>query len=82
MQDFRCSKCGKKLARLEGTGAVEIKCPRCGTVNSQRGVETRTSASGKVLGGSPSKAIADLEPADTLEEEVRRAMAMHMNLHV
>ncbi|MBF0310255.1 MAG: hypothetical protein HQL56_12080 [Magnetococcales bacterium] len=43
---------------------------------------TKGALSGKVLGGSPSNATADLEPAETLEEEVRRAMAMHMNLHV
>jgi len=31
MKDFRCSKCGKLLGKIEGK--AEIKCPRCGEIN-------------------------------------------------
>lgn len=31
MKEFRCEKCGKLLAMVEG--AAEIKCPRCKTLN-------------------------------------------------
>jgi len=33
MQDFRCTKCNKKLAEYKGNGILSIKCPRCGTLN-------------------------------------------------
>ena len=52
--EFRCSKCGKMLARTDGN--TEIKCPRCGAVNALEsetgkvrfvdGMEGRTTASG------------------------------------
>jgi len=29
MKDFRCQQCNRLLARVEGVGKVEIKCPRC-----------------------------------------------------
>jgi len=29
--EFRCEKCGKKLAMVRGT--AEIKCPRCKKLN-------------------------------------------------
>jgi len=30
--EFRCKKCGKLLAKIEG-GKAEILCPRCKTIN-------------------------------------------------
>ncbi|WP_284321170.1 Com family DNA-binding transcriptional regulator [Dyella acidisoli] len=38
MQDVRCSRCAKLLARARHFDAIEIKCPRCGTFNSLRAV--------------------------------------------
>ncbi|MBF0093372.1 MAG: Com family DNA-binding transcriptional regulator [Alphaproteobacteria bacterium] len=35
MESIRCGKCRNLLARAEGC-AVEIKCPRCGTLNHVR----------------------------------------------
>lgn len=32
MKEFRCEKCGKLLAKIEGK--AEIKCPRCKTINT------------------------------------------------
>jgi phage FluMu protein Com len=29
MKDFRCQNCNRLLARVDGMGKVEIKCPRC-----------------------------------------------------
>ena len=33
MNDFRCKQCNRLLARVEGNPRVEIKCPRCKTMN-------------------------------------------------
>lgn len=33
MNDFRCKQCNRLLARVEGETRVEIKCPRCKTMN-------------------------------------------------
>ncbi|WP_414647770.1 Com family DNA-binding transcriptional regulator [Dyella sp.] len=38
MQDVRCSRCAKLLARARRFDAIEIKCPRCGTFNVLRAV--------------------------------------------
>ncbi|MCD6663521.1 MAG: Com family DNA-binding transcriptional regulator [Comamonas sp.] len=40
MQDVKCGRCSKLLARAEGT--VEIKCPRCGCLNHWRAIEPQT----------------------------------------
>lgn len=34
MNDFRCRKCNKLLCRYRECLELEIKCPRCSTVNS------------------------------------------------
>ncbi len=33
MREFRCYKCNRLLAKIEGEGAVEVKCPRCKQVS-------------------------------------------------
>jgi phage FluMu protein Com len=33
MNDFRCRQCNRLLARIQGEARVEIKCPRCKTMN-------------------------------------------------
>lgn len=33
MKDFRCKQCNRLLAKVGGEGEVEIKCPRCKTMN-------------------------------------------------
>ncbi|MFH1347181.1 MAG: Com family DNA-binding transcriptional regulator [Candidatus Margulisiibacteriota bacterium] len=33
MIDFRCTQCNRLLAKIEGTARVEIKCPRCKSMN-------------------------------------------------
>jgi len=40
--EFRCERCGKKLAMVKGT--AEIKCPRCKKLN-RINTEHRESAS-------------------------------------
>lgn len=36
MNQFRCKKCGKLLCREDiKVGNVEIKCPRCGEINTK-----------------------------------------------
>jgi len=32
METIRCGKCHRLLAKAQG-GVIEIKCPRCGTLN-------------------------------------------------
>lgn len=34
MNDLRCKKCNKLLCRFRECLELEIKCPRCGTINS------------------------------------------------
>jgi phage FluMu protein Com len=34
MQEIRCKKCNKLLAK--GSGNIEIKCPRCGEMNTKK----------------------------------------------
>lgn len=34
MTDVRCTKCNKLLGKVEGD--YEIKCPRCGTMNTKK----------------------------------------------
>lgn len=36
MQDFRCKKCGKLLARISGEAVVAVKCPRCKLINQSK----------------------------------------------
>ncbi|MDI6731141.1 MAG: Com family DNA-binding transcriptional regulator [Candidatus Margulisbacteria bacterium] len=33
MLDFRCRQCNRLLAKIEGSAKVEVKCPRCKTLN-------------------------------------------------
>ncbi|HTY13982.1 MAG TPA: Com family DNA-binding transcriptional regulator [Candidatus Omnitrophota bacterium] len=33
MHEFRCKFCHRLLARVEEAGKVEIKCPKCKTLN-------------------------------------------------
>lgn len=33
MNEFRCQQCNRLLAKVEGEATVEIKCPRCKTMN-------------------------------------------------
>ncbi len=33
MEEFRCKECRRLLAKVEGAAKVEIKCPRCKTMN-------------------------------------------------
>lgn len=34
MEELRCRKCNKLLAKADFDGQVEISCPRCGALNS------------------------------------------------
>ncbi len=33
MKEFRCKFCHRLLAKIEAQGKVEIKCPKCKTMN-------------------------------------------------
>ncbi|MGF6098911.1 Com family DNA-binding transcriptional regulator [Pseudomonas sp. 18175] len=33
MQEIRCGNCGRKLAAVRGFVELQIKCPRCRTLN-------------------------------------------------
>ena len=33
MKEFRCKFCHRLLAKIEESGKVEIKCPKCKTIN-------------------------------------------------
>lgn len=36
MTQIRCGGCDKLLARASGHRIIEIKCPRCGKLNTER----------------------------------------------
>lgn len=36
MQNLRCGECAKLLARALGYAELQIKCPRCGTLNHMK----------------------------------------------
>ncbi|WP_370693319.1 Com family DNA-binding transcriptional regulator [Oceanobacter sp. 4_MG-2023] len=36
MHEVRCTHCNKLLCRMTGTAHIEVKCPRCGTINIER----------------------------------------------
>ncbi|WP_081794879.1 Com family DNA-binding transcriptional regulator [Pseudomonas sp. H1h] len=33
LSDFRCGKCNRLLAKVDALHQVQIKCPRCRTLN-------------------------------------------------
>ncbi|UZZ12184.1 Com family DNA-binding transcriptional regulator [Ectopseudomonas mendocina] len=36
MFDIRCGGCGRLLCRVSGCYTIQIKCPRCRTLNHQK----------------------------------------------
>lgn len=50
MEDIRCGKCNRKLAVARFI-EIEIKCPRCGTVNYQKAAEPPTSCAPSATNG-------------------------------
>ncbi|WIX31258.1 Com family DNA-binding transcriptional regulator [Salinicola sp. JS01] len=42
MKAIRCSGCSKLLARAGQFDTLEIKCPRCGRINTQRATSSRS----------------------------------------
>ena len=35
MHEVRCNKCNKLLAKVSSGSRVEVKCPRCKTINQE-----------------------------------------------
>jgi len=44
LREVRCLTCNKLLGKIKGEAEIEIKCPRCGTVNVMKIVECHQSA--------------------------------------
>ncbi|WP_325436895.1 Com family DNA-binding transcriptional regulator [Pseudomonas nitroreducens] len=44
MTDIRCGHCNRLLARASGTFDVQIKCPRCRTLNHLKAKSLPTAA--------------------------------------
>ncbi|MCE8004210.1 Com family DNA-binding transcriptional regulator [Billgrantia ethanolica] len=44
-RDIRCDRCNRKLASAGGVRYLQIKCPRCGMVNTQRATSSDTTPS-------------------------------------
>ncbi|WP_076509212.1 Com family DNA-binding transcriptional regulator [Pseudacidovorax sp. RU35E] len=64
MREIRCGQCRRKLAMADG-GSVEIKCPRCGTLNHWRdSAADRSSPS-----PTPARHRAPFEPKDVHDAE-------------
>ncbi|MBF0284487.1 MAG: Com family DNA-binding transcriptional regulator [Magnetococcales bacterium] len=49
MEEVRCGKCGRLLGKAGGFTELEIKCPRCGTLNSIRAVSPSPERHGASL---------------------------------
>nr|WP_248915877.1 Com family DNA-binding transcriptional regulator [Pseudomonas moorei] len=45
MQEIRCGHCGRKLAAVLGFIELQIKCPRCRTLNHLKAESLLTSPS-------------------------------------
>lgn len=55
LKECRCGKCNKLLARVGEFSRIQIKCPRCGTLNH---VKTMS------LANAPSSLLPSLENRD------------------
>ncbi|WP_268992023.1 Com family DNA-binding transcriptional regulator [Variovorax paradoxus] len=63
MHEVRCGQCGRKLAMADA-GRIEIKCPRCGTMNHWRAsAADRSSPSPKPERQRASSTIEDRDDA-------------------
>ncbi|KPY20791.1 hypothetical protein ALO89_200186 [Pseudomonas coronafaciens pv. porri] len=43
LKDYRCGQCKKLLLRMGGYTELQIKCPRCGTLNHVKAVSLELS---------------------------------------
>ncbi|MGF6206759.1 Com family DNA-binding transcriptional regulator [Pseudomonas frederiksbergensis] len=43
LSDFRCGKCNRLLAKVQVLYQIQIKCPRCGTLNHVKTESISTS---------------------------------------
>ncbi|PKM31722.1 MAG: Com family DNA-binding transcriptional regulator [Gammaproteobacteria bacterium HGW-Gammaproteobacteria-11] len=41
---LRCGSCNRMLAKTSSASVIEIKCPRCGTLNHQKAMSLQTCA--------------------------------------
>ncbi|MDO8406704.1 MULTISPECIES: Com family DNA-binding transcriptional regulator [Pseudomonas] len=57
LSDFRCGKCNRLLAKVDVLYQVQIKCPRCATLNH---VKTES------LGRSP---VSEINAASTAKKQ-------------
>ncbi|WP_165664371.1 Com family DNA-binding transcriptional regulator [Metapseudomonas otitidis] len=51
MFDIRCGGCGRLLCRVSGCYTIQIKCPRCRTLN-QKAESLPTAPLSAALGGN------------------------------
>lgn len=42
MENFRCGNCQRLLGKVGAAGEVQIKCPRCNTINHKKATEPHT----------------------------------------
>ena len=65
MKDVRCKECNRKLAVASYT-EIQIKCPRCGTLNHQKANEPPNgSTKSAVSGGKDGKPNHSLDRRQT-----------------
>ncbi|SNT08063.1 Com family DNA-binding transcriptional regulator [Pseudomonas segetis] len=51
MFDIRCGGCSRLLARVSGCYTIQIKCPRCRTLNHQKAESLPKAPPSALLGG-------------------------------
>ncbi|WP_346842620.1 Com family DNA-binding transcriptional regulator [Metapseudomonas otitidis] len=49
---MRCGGCGRLLCRVSGCYTIQIKCPRCRTLNHQKAESLPTAPLSAALGGN------------------------------
>jgi phage FluMu protein Com len=61
LEVVKCASCFKKLAMVEGYVRLEIKCGRCGTLNSMRAASSQSERPGASVRGIYGEGIESTE---------------------
>ncbi|HBO1668439.1 TPA: Com family DNA-binding transcriptional regulator [Pseudomonas aeruginosa] len=52
LQEIRCGQCRRKLAAASGFTELQIKCPRCGTLNHLKATSLPSAPTSAARGGN------------------------------
>ncbi|WP_420904479.1 Com family DNA-binding transcriptional regulator [Candidatus Magnetaquiglobus chichijimensis] len=80
LEELRCGQCGRLLAKGAGT-RVEIKCPKCKTLNHFSGQEPRQTERQRALSSGSKNEHTDQKPACRLDGRKVSAFTNHCPPH-